>query len=103
MNRFRIDCDEDLVADNNATPFEGAVPTDAKVVTVYLGRGQEARPGLGTLVDSILPPGRLPLPPVVEVQSDLRHAIACPEGRPRLLERLIKPGPPLDLVGVSRR
>jgi hypothetical protein len=63
------------MADNNATPCERAVPTDAEIVTVYTGRGHEAGPGLGTLVDPILPPGGLPLPEVVDVERDrLRDA-----------------------------
>ena len=37
------------MADNNATPCERAIPTDAEILTVYKGGGHEAGPGLGPL------------------------------------------------------
>src|SRR6266850_4562014 len=42
--------------------------SDSKVLTINLSRGQKTRARLGSLVESILPPGRLPLSKVADVQ-----------------------------------
>src|SRR6267378_4201284 len=53
---------------DDAPACERAVPTHPEVVTVDMSRGHKASPDLGTLVDPVLPPRRLPLAQVADVQ-----------------------------------
>src|SRR2546427_3935402 len=68
LNRLCVNRDENLMPHDDTPACERAVPTHAEVVTVDMGRGRKACPDLGTLIDPILPPRRLPLAQVADVQ-----------------------------------
>lgn len=60
--RFNIDGDIDLVPDDNPAAVHCVLPTDSKVLTIDLGGSYKTRARIRPFVNSILPPGRFPLP-----------------------------------------
>src|SRR2546428_11880020 len=71
QNRFHIDGDVDLIPDYDAAAIHHVLPTNAKILTIDLSSSHETRARLWSLVNSIFPPGSLPLPQVAHVEADL--------------------------------
>jgi len=62
--------DSNVVTHDKTTLIKGTVPADAKVVTVELRGCEKPCASLGSLVHSVLPPRRLPLPQVLDLEFD---------------------------------
>src|SRR6266545_3194402 len=69
QNCFGVDREFHHIADDDAAFVHGVVPTDAKVLPVDRGCREETRAGLWSLVDSVFPPGCLPLTEVANVED----------------------------------
>src|SRR5437870_2647297 len=61
------------VADDEAAFVHLVVPTYPEVVPIDGGLGDEASACLGSFVNPVFPPGRLPLPEVVNLQRNRPH------------------------------
>ena len=64
-----IDDDIDFIPHDNPAAVHSALPTDAKILAIDPRGSEKTRARLGSLVDSVFPPGRLPLSEVGDVQS----------------------------------
>src|SRR2546425_6205201 len=78
QNCFPIDGDIDFISDYDAAAIHHVLPANAKILTIDLSSSHETRARLWSLVNSIFPPGSLPLSQVVDIQTGrARNSADC--------------------------
>src|SRR6266700_2084763 len=68
QDRLDVDRDVNVISNDNAASVYRVIPTDAEIVAIDRRRGDKAGARLWSLVDAVFPPGRLPLPEVMDIQ-----------------------------------
>src|SRR5260370_23276506 len=70
QNRYDVDGDIDFIPDNDTAAIHRILPANLKVLTIDFSGRYKTRAHFRPLVNSIFPPGRLPLSQLADIQTN---------------------------------